>query len=397
MGEIRGSDMSRWAIPLVTFSLVASCTSVGPRTGEILGASQEIVTSRQTAALGGIDAARFVVVEADRNVAFTWQRFEETRAAFFADPGPGQVTIQSGDVLSITLVSTTENGGFVDFTTNSLSPIATTALPSQRVTELGTINVPPIGRVEVRGRTLPDIENFLDSRLSEVLVNPSVVVDLVQRNNALVSVVGAVGAPGSFAYTSGTARLLDLISLAGGASSDIQGLDISLSRNGSVRRVALSDVYRNSGLNVHIRPGDTISVEPRNHSVVVLGAAGENTQVAFNTQTISLARLLGQVGGIENRRADPKGIFIYRPTPRRLAGLLGIDISNYPGDNILVVYRFNIEQPAAFFTLSEFDVRNGDILYVANSRYEQIDAALDIFSDAVVRPITFARTIEGNN
>ena len=381
--------MNNWAVSALALSALMSCTTAGPRTGAIVSAGTEVVASRSSSAVA---AAKFAVVEADRNVAFTWRQYESTRGAFFEDLGPGRVTIQSGDLLSISLVSINESG-YVDFTTNSVSPISNTALPPQRVTELGTINVPPIGRVRVQGRTIPSIEALLDERLSEVLVEPSVVVEIAQRNGALVSVVGEVGSPGSYAYSRGDTRILDLISLAGGASSDIPGLEVMMSRHGATRSVALTDLYNNDALNVHMRPSDVVAVVPRNNSVVVLGASGSNEQVTFNSNTIPLSNVLGQIGGLENRRADPKGLFIYRPTPRTLAQMLGVDTSDFPGEEILAVYRFDLTQPDAFFTVTEFEVRDGDLLYVANSRYEEIDAALDIFSDAVLRPFQIVNAI----
>ncbi|PWK53117.1 polysaccharide export outer membrane protein [Silicimonas algicola] len=385
--------MKSRAVLLACACAVASCTNVGPRTGDILRSSSDVVGSRESVSRADT-GSDFVVVEADRNVAFTWQMYEKSRGGFFGDPGAGRVAIQSGDVLSISLVSYNE-AGYVDFTRNAVAPVSSTPLPPQRVTELGTINVPPLGRIAAKGKTVPALEEFLNERLSEVLVKPSVVVELVQRNSALISIVGSVGAPGSYAYTDGDARLLELVSLAGGAAAPIDGLDVTLSRNGEVRTVALTDLYTNPALNIHVRPGDVISIEPRNHSVVVLGATGKNEEVLFDTATTPLSNVLGQIGGLENRRADPKGVFIFRPTPRRLAEMLGIDTSAYPGEEILVVYRFDLTNPKSFFTLSEFEVLDGDILYIANSRYEEIDAALDVFSNAVLRPIQIGATLSG--
>jgi polysaccharide export outer membrane protein len=379
-----------WAVSALALSALVSCTTAGPRAGDIVSSSNAVV-ARQAAP--SIAPTKFALVEADRNVAFTWRQYENTRGAFFKDPGPGRVTVQSGDLLSISLVSINEMG-FVDFTTNSVSPVSNISLPPQRVTEIGTINVPPIGRVRAQGRTVPSLESFLDDRLSEVLVDPSVVVEIVQRNGALVSVVGQVGSPGSYAYSSGDTRILDLINLAGGTSSDIPGLEVMMSRHGETKRIALSDLYNDDKLNIHVRPRDVIAVVPRNNSVVVLGATGANEEVTFNSETMPLANVLGQIGGIENRRADPKGLFIYRPTPRTLAQMLGVDTRSFPGEEILAVYRFDLTQPEAFFTVSEFEVRHGDLLYVANSRYEEVDAALDIFADAVLRPVQIAAALD---
>ena len=385
--------MKSWVFSTVALGLLASCSTVGPRTGDIIGSSNAVVVDRSP--IVAPSASKFAVIEADRDVAFIWRQYEATRSSFFTDTGPGRVAIQSGDILSISLVSFDETG-FVDFTSNSIAPLSTTELPRQQVTELGTINVPPLGRVRVAGRTVPSLEALLDERLGEVLVDPSVVVEIIQRNGALVSLIGDVGAPGSYPYSRGDTRILDLINVAGGASSDISGLEVMMSRHGETRRVSLADVYNDAALNIHVRPGDVIAVEPRQNSVVVLGASGSNEEVVFDGTTVPLSNVLGRMGGLTNRRADPAGIFLYRPTPRMLADLLGVETETFPGEDILAVYRFDLTEPDSFFTVADFEVRNGDVLYVANSRYEEVDAALDIFSDAVLRPIQIVDALDDN-
>ena len=134
--------------------------------------------------------------------------------------------------------------------------------------------------------------------------------------------------------------------------------------------------------------------KPEKKKVVLLGATGSNEELLFDSPTISLSNVLGKIGGIENRRADPAGVFLYRATPRTLADFLGVDSRALPGDDILAIYRFDLTQPDAFFTVKEFDVRDGDLIYVANSAYEEIDAALDVFTNAILRPAQAARIVD---
>ena len=373
--------MKSGTVAFFAMTMCIGCTSVGPQATAIESSDRAVRATPVASTSPAVAAPQFALIEVDRNVIFTLNQYAGTSVSFFPDAGPGKVAIQSGDVLAISLVSVNENG-YLDFASASVAPISRTPLPPQIVSDDGTINVPPVGRVDAQGKTVAEVEEMLTHRLGQVLVNPTVVVDLVQRNSALVSVVGAVGAPGSFAYTSGTARIRDLIARAGGAAAPIEGLDVALTRSGATRRVPLASLLEQQRYNIHIRPGDVISLEPRDNAIVILGATRNNRSVRFDEATVSVADVLGEIGGLENRRADPSGVFLYRPLPRDLVTMLGIDVSRLPGEDVLAIFRFDLADPAEFFMLGAFKARDGDLLYVANSPYEQLSAIFAIFNDA---------------
>jgi len=61
----------------------------------------------------------------------------------------------------------------------------------------GVVTGPQRGRVRAAGQTIQAFETFLTRRLSDVLINPTAVVQMVDRNSATVSIVGQVGGPGT--------------------------------------------------------------------------------------------------------------------------------------------------------------------------------------------------------
>ena len=382
------------ALPLCFW--LAACSGVGPRANDIASDSGAIVATGGTSATTDAPEERFALVNVDRDVAFTVNAFSNTKNAFFNDPGIGRVTIQSGDVLSISLVSTNESG-FIDFANSRVGPLAATPLPQQVVSETGTINVPPIGRVSAVVKTISQLENFLDAKLGEVLVNPAVVVEIVRRDGALVSVVGSVGAPGSFAYSRGDARLRDYISLAGGPTGPLRTLEVQLSREDETRGAALEELYTNARLNVHLRPGDVVSIQPFDRSVTVLGATDENETLDFDQDGLTLADALGLIGGPVNRRADPAGIFVYRESSRRLVSMLGVDTSELPGENVSTIFRFDLTEPTGFFTISSFEIEDGDLVYVANSRLEEFSAVAQRITETLLTPLNLVTSIDGRN
>jgi polysaccharide export outer membrane protein len=162
----------------------------------------------------------FVLVEVNRQIAETVSNasLTKTTASFISDTRAAPVTIGSGDILDIAIISTSENG-FIDFSQSSVSPVSATPLPPQQVGSDGNVNVPPVGRVRASGQTIQQFETFLARKLGEVLVNPSVIVNLTDRRSARVSVLGAVNAPGAFSINQESTHLIDALTLAGGQSA----------------------------------------------------------------------------------------------------------------------------------------------------------------------------------
>ena len=167
-----------------------------------------------------------------------------------------------------------------------------------------------------------------------------------------------------------------------------------MSRSDETRTAPLLDVYNNPALNVHLRPGDVVSVQPFDHSVTILGATDDNETLNFNEAGLTLADVLGEIGGPVNRRADPAGIFVYRQSPRKLVSMLGVDTATLPGEEISTIYRFDLTEPTGFFTIAEFEMEDGDLVYVANSRLEEISAVAQRITETLLNPLNIATSID---
>ena len=128
---------------------------------------------------------------------------------------------------------------------------------------------------------------------------------------------------------------------------------------------------------------------------MVLGAARNNQSVRFDADGTSLADILGRSGGSQNRQSDPTGVFLYRPISRTLATMLGVDVSQLPGEEVLAVFRFDLSDPTGYFQLGAFEARDGDLLYLTNSTYEQLSSILDLFT-STADAISTGQTLTGN-
>jgi polysaccharide export outer membrane protein len=138
-----------------------------------------------------------------------------------------------------------------------------------RVSEAGTITVPLLGPVPVGGITAKRAEDRIAALLKArgFVIDPQVVMTVVQFKSRQVSVLGYVARPGRYPLEEGSYYLTDILSMAGGLLAD--GSDnVTLMRKaegGVTKRydLYLPQVFRSSGTeaNLKILPGDTLYVD----------------------------------------------------------------------------------------------------------------------------------------
>lgn len=366
-------------------SLLIACGSIGPRTQAILNNEDAVVSDAE-------QAAPFAVVAVNADSAKTasqWLAKAQTKT-FIPDAPAGPIVIGPSDVLEISIVTTSE-AGFLDLTNSTLSPISTTALPLQEVGADGMVNVPPLGRVRAQGNSPQGFERFVERRLGEVLIEPSVIVRIADRRSARVSVLGAVSAPGTYSINQNNSHLVEVLAEAGGPTGRAEELEISFSRDGRTGRAQLDDVYENPAFNIHVRHGDVISVEAPARRLTILGAGGQNTTITYNEPDLTLSDALGLAGGLINRRADRRGVFIYREITRDAAAALGLDTAPFGSGPVPAIFNINLAAPQSLFAAKEFQMAEDDLVYIANSLNEEISAIFSVFTNFAPTPAEFVR------
>ena len=205
----------------------------------------------------------------------------------------------------------------------------------QRVAEDGTVDFPLVGKLQVAGLTVQQLELMLEHALASggMIKNPQVTVHAVSRPSAIVTVSGDVGKPGIFpAY--GDLTLIDYLSEAGGLNENMSGLNspassvVTLIRPSLDRAVMIPvgpDAAKSPYARIPIFPGDEVRVARlgvvyafgafRNQGVVPLKASSPTTVL----QVVALA------GGI-GYEADRKDASIIRIRGNSRY-VLGIDVS----------------------------------------------------------------------
>ncbi|MDB4512169.1 polysaccharide export protein [Arenicella sp.] len=137
-----------------------------------------------------------------------------------------------------------------------------------KVSAQGTILMPLIGKVSVKGKTVGEVATTITAMLRDgYLVNPQVTVNVIGLAMRYFTVLGQVGAPGQFELTSDRpTNLLSAIGRAGGFTRIANKRKVILKRRSASGQVSIAiynamDLSRNHKTgSVVIREGDVIEV-----------------------------------------------------------------------------------------------------------------------------------------
>ncbi|MBN3852516.1 polysaccharide export protein [Paraburkholderia sp. Ac-20340] len=279
--------------------------------------------------------------------------------------------IGPGDVIEVTIWETPPAMLF-----SSTAPVAlpslgsggssSVTLPAQMVAADGTISIPFAGRISVAGRTTEQIEASIVSHLKGKANQPQVLVGVAKNNASNVTVVGEVNTSSMMPLTPKGERLLDALAFAGGLKQPVSHMAVQLSRGNTTGIMALDSVIRDPKQNVLLKPGDVVTALFQPQTFSVLGATGKNDEIPFEAQGISLAQALARSGGLNDNRADARGIFVFRFEDARLVDNRDPSVKASNG-KVPVVYEINLRDPASFFVTQNFPIENHDVIYVSNS------------------------------
>jgi polysaccharide export outer membrane protein len=287
----------------------------------------------------------------------------------FLSAGSNNYLIGPGDIIEVTIW---EAPPAILFST--LAPASATtanaansvALPAQMVASDGTISIPFAGRIAVGGRTPEQIEASVVSHLKGKANLPQVLVTVTKNNASNVTIVGEVNTSTMMPLTPKGERLLDALAFAGGLKQPVDRMAVRLSRGDVTATMPLDAVIRDPRQNVMLKPGDVVTALFQSQSFSVLGATGKNDEIQFEARGISLAQALARSGGLNDNRADARGVFVFRFEDATLVDTRDPSVQSSNG-TVPVVYQIDLRDPAAFFVTQDFPVQDHDVIYVSNS------------------------------
>ncbi|MBV7395325.1 polysaccharide export protein [Mameliella alba] len=280
--------------------------------------------------------------------------------------GSSSSVIRTGDKVDIIIWDSQENS----LLTN----------PGQRYTEIkavevdaqGSIFLPYVNKVGIRGLTATGARAKIQERLSPILPSAQVQLSLQQGRDHSVDVVGGVGKPGAYPMPSRNYKVLNLLADAGGVKPELRNPRIRLLRGSKTYEISVDQLLADGSKNALLLPRDTVVIEQDERSFTALGASGIENLIYFPKDYISALEAISLMGGISDTRADPKGVLVLREYPAS-----AIRPDGYGPSMQQVVFTLDLTSADGLFAARKFQIHPGDTVLATES------------------PVTTARTIFG--
>lgn len=248
--------------------------------------------------------------------------------------------VRERDVLRFIITDVTE-----------MSPFYTKGTPFNygpvEVPEDGRVSLPYVGELQVINRTLAHISSELNEKLKPISATAQAGVTRASRVPHTANVLGEVKSPGPVPLERANISSLDLLAASGGPREAEHLYKYTLRRNNH------DYTFDYQGFRQHAFPVEeddllTVTTDMSNR-FYVMGAINRPVVVPFPVPAPSLADALGAAAGLDERRSDPAGVFIFRK-----------------GDPDLV-YTINLKDPASMLLTQRFAIRGEDIIYVTEA------------------------------
>ncbi|MGH1457467.1 MAG: polysaccharide biosynthesis/export family protein [Paracoccaceae bacterium] len=283
-----------------------------------------------------------------------------------ATRGPSSPLIRTGDSLDITLWDSEEN--------SLLTPPQqqTVQMPRVTVSSNGTVFLPYAGEVVIRGLTPERAREALQSAMEQISPSAQVQVSHTAGRQNAADLVSGVRNPGSFPLADRNTTILSLIAQGGGISADLANPVVRLIREGKTYQISAEKLFADASRNTLLRGGDKVLVEADRRRFTALGATGTEQLVAFAQDSLTAIEALSLIGGLQDSRANPKGVLVLREYPSKA---LRTDGSGPLMED--VVFSFDLTRADGLFAARNFHINPDDTVLATES------------------PVTSARTILG--
>lgn len=285
--------------------------------------------------------------------------------------GGTTIRLVPGDMLKVTISDSAEGGVF--------APLAGggTVFNNIRVAADGTISLPYVGSIKVSGKTTRQVDEAIRARLrGSAATDPQAHSEITGSLSGSVLVAGAVNKPGRFSSLEGPLTILDVVSMAGGPTAEPHLINVVVRNGKSVYSINYNDVL--SGRNRQVAPRSEVILERDRQRFVAMGAVREPGLKDFPSPTPTLLEVLGAVGGLDESKADPRGVFVFRVNPSPL-----------PGEPSTEVFQLNMRNPEAIFLARVFQVMPEDAIYVTNAAVYEWQKIIS----PIVQTLVLGRTV----
>lgn len=286
--------------------------------------------------------------------------------------GAGQV-LAAGDTVTLAIWE----GGQNKLLTSEGAP--TTQIAPTTVSNSGQIFVPYVGAVKVSGLSVEAAREKVQQSVTALIPEAQVQLAATPGKGNAVSLIGGVSNPGTIPLIDRSLTVLGAISEAGGVQGSIENPQLRLYRGGKVYETSLARVLDDPALDAGLRPGDKLMVLKDDRSFLALGASGVEKIIPFPKDNVNALEAVTLAGGINDIRANPKGVLILREYP---ASAVRADAAQGP-QNARVVFSMDLTTSEGLFSAQNFEVQSNDLVLATESALVNTRTILGLFGSTL--------------
>lgn len=270
--------------------------------------------------------------------------------------GPDSQIIRAGDRISVTIWDSQDN--------SLLTPpgVRTITLPEMIVSSAGTVFIPYVGNVVIRGQTPPDARTTIQAALVQIAPEAQVQLTALSGQGNSVDIVAGVARPGAYPLPDRNSTILSVLAQAGGVAPALRNPLVRLIRDGKSYEIRADRLFADAAMNTTLRGRDRIVVEEDKRYFTALGATGSERLIQFDKDTITALEAISMIGGLNDGRADPKGVLVLREY-----GATHLRQDGSGPKMPQVVFAFDLTSADGLFAARGFPINPGDTILATES------------------------------
>ncbi|MDR6267644.1 polysaccharide biosynthesis/export family protein [Roseobacter sp. N2S] len=348
----------------VALGIIAACTL--PRGAPL---QREMTKQKQG------EPAEFAVYQVTKNLLPQIDRWPSDPTAdrhWLRHGGATSVAITPGDMVNLTIWDSEVNSLLT--TTDQKS----TKLENIIVSRNGTIFMPYLEKIHIAGLSADTARQKIQNQMEQIIPSAQVQLSVVPGSRHSVDLVGGVASPGSYPLNDpdGHVTVLGLISQGGGVSDGMDNPQVSLTRGSKVYQIALKQIYEDPTLDTVVQGRDKVIVASDDRYFRSLGASSTEAIIPFNRETISALDAMSMIGGLQDSRADPKGILILREYPPSA-------VKSGGPNHQRVIFTVDLTQTDGLFSAGKFMIHPEDTVMVTESPVVLAETVIGLFTSTV--------------
>lgn len=289
-----------------------------------------------------------------------------------ATHAPASSIIRTGDLVNLVIWDNQENS----LLTNSSEKAVT--MNGLEVSSRGTIFVPYVNDVVVRGLTQSAARSRIQSRLEPIVPSVQVQLSVAKGVGNSVDLVGGVRSPGNFPMPNRQYSVLSLIAQGGGIPDSLRNPLVTLIRGSSTYEIPAEQLFDKASKNTTLQPNDKVIIQSDERSFTALGASGTEDLIYFPKEHVTAIEAMSLMGGIQDTRADPKGVLILREY-----GAKDIRLDGTGPKRQQVVFTFDLTTADGLFAAKKFRVNPQDTVVATESPVTKAQTIFGLFGSAL--------------